>query len=197
MDSNIKRSLSYNDLSIFKQEFSITRSQSHKIIRFAGLQNICVFRSSDSPSRIASSRRYSASSEPEWRMSSNFKEFLGFFGNTVALESLLISTNVLIGNILVRNISYSKKIILWYSIDDWKSIQELVCTYETSVSPSNSNFTGIDRFAFKINLDQLSSHKMNFCIKYLVNDVEYWDNNHGNNYQVISLLTPRSIYQKM
>ena len=197
MDSNIKRSLSYNDLSLFKQEFPISRSQSHKIIRFAGLKNICIFRSSDSPSRIASSRRYSASSEPEWSMISNFKEFLGFYGNAVALESLQISTNFLIGRVLVRNISYTKHLILWYSIDDWKSVQELFCTFETSVSASNSNFTGIDRFVFKINLDQITIHKMNFCIKYLVNDVVYWDNNHGNNYQVISLLTPRSIYQKM
>jgi hypothetical protein len=182
---NIKRSLSYNDLSVFKQDIAknrkdipLNRTQSHKNIRFAGIKNICVFKSSDSPSRISSSKRYFQSSDPVWTMESNFNGFFGFFGNAVALESLLIMQNQIVGNILVKNLSYSKQVILWYTIDDWKNVLKLDCNFETSVS------AGIDRFVFKIDKSTTSIHKMDFCIKYIVNNTEYWDNNHGRNYQV-------------
>lgn len=182
---NIKRSLSYNDLSIFNHEFPLQRTQSHKNIRFAKtIRNVCVFKSNDSPSRIASSRKYSIT-EREWIMESNFKEFIGFFGNQVSLESLEIQHNQLIGNILVKNISFMKSVILWYTLDDWKSKQELKCNFKESVSMSSGSFVGIDRFVFSLNLDdQVSSGKLCFCCKYTVNNLEFWDNNHGRNYQV-------------
>jgi len=130
---NFKRSLSYNDLSIFNPEVTMKRTQSHKNIRFAGIKNICLFKSSDSPSRIASSRRYSQSF-PEWTIQCNFKEFIGLFGSNVALESLKIIHNQVIGKILVRNISYTKDVVLWYSMDDWKTVLHLKCDFENIVS---------------------------------------------------------------
>lgn len=182
---NIKRSLSYNDLTIFNQEFPLQRTQSHKNIRFAKtIRNVCVFKSHDSPSRIASSRKYSMT-EREWSMESNFKEFLGFFGNQIALESLIVKYNQLIGKILVRNISYMKSVILWYTWDDWKSKQELKCNFEESVSMSTGTFVGIDRFVFSLDLDEeTSSGNLSFCCKYIVNSLEFWDNNHERNYKV-------------
>ena len=191
MNSPFKRSFSHNDLSLFNQDtaLSMSRSQSYRgKIRFSkNIENICIFKKTDSPSRIASSRRYSISDFKKWTIyDSNFDYRLGFFGNHICLGSLSITFGIF-GIVLVKNLSFEKTVTVRYSWDDWKSFQDLDCTFSKSISNSFGSFTGIDEFVFTLDLDPLVKfrEKLSFCLRYTVNGSDYWDNNKGQNYQVI------------
>jgi hypothetical protein len=63
-------------------------------------------------------------------------------------------------------------------------------------TPTSSHPNDLDRFSFAIELSQskldLEKTVVCFCIRYQVDDREYWDNNNGTNYQVCFSMAPSS-----
>ncbi|KAJ3260714.1 hypothetical protein HDU77_001234 [Chytriomyces hyalinus] len=107
--------------------------------------------------------------------------------------------------ILIRNIAYSKFVLVRYTSDGWKSFHDVEATFQGVVIPSTSSTAGIDRFMASIDLDKISPPvpaKMNsfyeegrdfeheilnfeFAVCGRMNGAEYWDNNCGRNHELI------------
>jgi hypothetical protein len=85
-------------------------------------------------------------------------------------------------DILVKNLAYHKYVGIRYSLDNWKSFQEIPASFVSTICPSLHSFEGIDRFQFQIHLNHYSS--ISFAVRYCVGGQEYWDNNYEKNYTV-------------
>lgn len=99
----------------------------------------------------------------------------------VCLKSVnTIGTN-LNGIIVVANYSYKKEVWIRYTMDKWRSYADLPALYV-----GRSKVDNIDMFSFSLFLPQgiPVGAKCEFCIRYLCDGKEYWDNNDCANYTV-------------
>lgn len=98
----------------------------------------------------------------------------------VALDDVEVRNFSVKGTVKVRNMGYHKKITIRYSIDDWSSYQDVVGWY---INESHTDFT--DTFGFEFSLPDTKERKLEFAICFSVHGVEFWDNNNGENYQIM------------
>ena len=115
--------------------------------------------------------------------------------NNVILESVKLNSsgNSLIGFVYVKNITFTKKIIVKLTYDNWNSFIEIEnANYISSnhiFKYSDSNANNYDKFSFIIKLDNLNTFGNNlsliFCVQYLANNISFWDNNNGSNYKIV------------
>ncbi|MDD3224169.1 MAG: carbohydrate-binding protein [Clostridium sp.] len=89
-------------------------------------------------------------------------------------------SNVLGGNITLSNIGNPKVVKVRYSEDGGVTYKESNANYDLS-----SDDKSLDYWSFSIQLNS-STHKVQFSVCYEVNGIEYWDNNFGSNYTLIS-----------
>ncbi|KAH8371583.1 hypothetical protein KR093_008097 [Drosophila rubida] len=103
----------------------------------------------------------------------------------VSLENVIVKDeeSIVVGTIKVRNIDFQKEVIVRVTWDDWKSQQDIFCTFARAYGPATCAHVVFDTFSFKITLPP-SSKRLEFCICYRSNDNEYWDNNDGKNYTI-------------
>lgn len=92
----------------------------------------------------------------------------------------------LYGLVNVQNLAFEKKVFLKLTLNNWKT--SVIFGGQSVINYFKSIDNKIDQFKFKISLDDLISSdgknvQLQMCIKYQVNDTEYWDNNFGKNYQ--------------
>lgn len=87
------------------------------------------------------------------------------------------------GTVKVKNISFTKEVIVRVTWDDWKSQQDIFCTYNRAYGPVTCAHVIFDTFSFKITLPP-SSKRLEFCICYRADTQEFWDNNKGLNYTI-------------
>lgn len=109
-------------------------------------------------------------------------------GGTVILQSKLRLV------LLVKNLSYHKKVMLRYSYNSWKTYADAGATFDGTVTVNSAcgNYLGIDKFVCILDLQSDTSErtcfhddvKLSFAISYCAAEVEYWDNNCGENYNV-------------
>lgn len=117
-------------------------------------------------------------------------------GSHIRLESIFLSTGAngankkstkyLMGNILVKNLSFEKHVTVKLTTNNWSSFKQFTANYLESVTD------GIDRFQFKLNLDKLNVNSnssntkltIKFCLGYQVSNTKYWDNNNNLNYDL-------------
>lgn len=93
------------------------------------------------------------------------------------------------GTVQVRNMSFEKWVAIRYTLDHWATIGEVSAEYSETIKGGQA-----DRFTFSIKLNELlnwprgsAAHEtksMFMCLRYTVNQAEYWDNNEGLNYQL-------------
>ncbi|XP_044317467.1 protein phosphatase 1 regulatory subunit 3B [Drosophila rhopaloa] len=105
--------------------------------------------------------------------------------NYVSLENVIVKDeeSIVVGTIKVKNIDFQKEIIVRVTWDDWKSQQDIFCTFARAYGPTTCAHVVFDTFSFKITLPP-SSKRLEFCICYRTNETEYWDNNDGKNYTI-------------
>ncbi|QPG75041.1 hypothetical protein FOA43_002381 [Brettanomyces nanus] len=116
----------------------------------------------------------------------------------VFLESLHLNSDktCILGQVAVKNISYSKKVTARYTFDDWTTVINIDATFTPNM-PRILKRACYDRFVFQISvplmLSQfLGSHKyssdliptFSCCLRYISGGQEYWDNNFNHNYQI-------------
>ncbi|KAI8830006.1 putative phosphatase regulatory subunit-domain-containing protein [Chytriomyces cf. hyalinus JEL632] len=114
-------------------------------------------------------------------------------------------------SILIRNIAYSKYVIVRFTTDGWKSFQDLEASFQGVVIPITTSAPGVDRFTAIIDLDKLSppvpakygsvyenghdyEHNVlqfEFAVCGRVNGNEFWDNNCGRNHKLVLQRTIR------
>ncbi|KAM7357319.1 glycogen binding subunit 70E isoform 2-T6 [Cochliomyia hominivorax] len=105
--------------------------------------------------------------------------------NYVSLENVIVKDeeSIVVGTVKVKNISFEKEVIVRVTWDDWKSQQDIFCTYNRAYGPATSAHVVFDTFSFKITLPP-SSKRLEFCICFRADNQEYWDNNKGKNYTI-------------
>ncbi|CDW56956.1 Protein phosphatase 1 regulatory subunit 3, partial [Trichuris trichiura] len=103
----------------------------------------------------------------------------------VALENVLIDNERgrVSGIIKVKNVAFEKEVFVRFSLDDWLTFYDRPAHYLRSAGGD------FDTFQFDIDLsstDDEKCSKIEFCICYRTNGVEYWDNNDGKNFELSS-----------
>lgn len=125
----------------------------------------------------------------------------GGSAGTNATPGNTTTTLTLSGQVLVRNLAFSKAVAVRFTLDGWQTTSEVGAKYVDSVShlpltseasiPSTSAKESWDRFAFTINLadyaHMLAERTVFMVARYAINDGqdEWWDNNSGRNYKVV------------
>ncbi|KAI8962140.1 carbohydrate-binding module family 21 protein [Daldinia sp. FL1419] len=92
----------------------------------------------------------------------------------------------LIGSIAVANLAFQKSVVCRFTFDYWKTTSEVAAEFHHEIRPRDTE-PGYDRFQFSLKLSDfanLEAKTLFFCIRYIVNGVEYWDNNDSINFQV-------------
>lgn len=103
------------------------------------------------------------------------------------MENVIIkeSEEVIVGTVKVNNISYHKEVIVRISSDKWKTFEDAFCNFvPNSSSSAGPAYVLYDTFSFKIPL-RPRAKKIEFCVCFRCDGVEYWDNNDGKNYVII------------
>lgn len=92
----------------------------------------------------------------------------------------------MLGSVAVANLAFQKSVTCRFTLDYWKTTSEVNGEYSHEIRPRETPL-GQDRFQFSIKLSDtinLESKTLFFCIRYNVNNQEFWDNNNSANFQV-------------
>lgn len=104
--------------------------------------------------------------------------------NNVLLENIILKDVTSInGTIKARNLAYEKKIAVRITFDCWKTSKDHDATYVKSIYGTDA----FDTFQFNIAVPKSFDpvmQKVEFCIRYQTNKMEFWDNNEGQNYSI-------------
>ncbi|EGV64395.1 hypothetical protein CANTEDRAFT_114209 [Yamadazyma tenuis ATCC 10573] len=113
----------------------------------------------------------------------------------VFLERVFISIDkkYLLGHVAVKNLSFEKSVTMRYTFDNWGTIIEIPTIYVPDI-PTVLRSNGYDRFVFKVQLNKMfnnfganmhfQKNNYKFCIKYVANNTNYWDNNSMRDYEI-------------
>eukprot|EP00794_Sanderia_malayensis_P003462 gene3462-3958_t len=103
----------------------------------------------------------------------------------VSLEKVVKTQKGIIGMVAVKNIDYRKEIFARYSFNNWKTQKDTQAAFY-----KEDQTTQIDYFVFvitdKISETNLMKWYLQFALCYKVVGKEFWDNNSGWNYLIIS-----------
>lgn len=100
----------------------------------------------------------------------------------VCLETCFVQEHLLSGTIQVRNMCFEKSVSVRITFDSWNSFQDMECQYLNNIYGCSDT----DTFSFSISMPEFlkPSNRVEFCIQYQTQQQTFWDNNHGNNYQL-------------
>lgn len=101
----------------------------------------------------------------------------------VCLETCSVQERLISGTVQVRNICFEKSVSVRISFDSWCSFQDVECQYLNNVYGCPDT----DTFSFSVSVPELlqPSNRVEFCIQYQTQNDTFWDNNQGNNYQLL------------
>lgn len=94
----------------------------------------------------------------------------------VVLENIRAEPRSVHGIIRVSNIAYHKEVTVRWTHDAWRSSHDTHAVFCT-------NDGGTDRFTFEI---PVNGDDVQFAIRYQTDGKEFWDNNRGQNYLIVS-----------
>jgi len=98
----------------------------------------------------------------------------------ICLESFSVNSPWrLSGTVLVKNLTFSKRVFVRMSLDRWRTSEDVEAAFITSVNPNVDRFHFDLKFAFKM----APGTRLELAFSYeLPNGVVFWDNNSKNNY---------------
>jgi protein phosphatase 1 regulatory subunit 3A/B/C/D/E len=108
----------------------------------------------------------------------------------IVLEEIFFKYFMISGRLLVKNLSFQKRVFVRYSINNWEDFSECTALHHSS----ELNF---DYFRFSIDLldkfvgQRLSLLQLQFCFCFSCDGAEFWDSNEGKNY----ICTIEAIYR--
>ena len=94
--------------------------------------------------------------------------------NKVSLECLTGRNDSISGYIKVSNLAFQKTVAIRSTTDNWVTFKDTQAQY------CESDHT-TDRFSFELS-GPFERGKLELAVCYTVNGLEWWDNNHGQNY---------------
>ncbi|KAJ3161585.1 Protein phosphatase 1 regulatory subunit 3E, partial [Irineochytrium annulatum] len=95
------------------------------------------------------------------------------------------------GAILVRNLAFSKRVLVRHTSDNWSTFYDLPATFAGTVVPTMAGFVGIDRFTFRLPVGQPPltapgalppTREVVLAVSCTMDGREHWDNNAGANH---------------
>lgn len=110
--------------------------------------------------------------------------------DNVCLENVIIKEGegTIEGTVKVRNLSYNKTVKVRFTTNNWTSYEDVQATYVPSrTTATTATYDIYDTFAFSVPLPLGSqADKIEFCVCFSSDFVEFWDNNNSKNYVVVS-----------
>ncbi|VDP12622.1 unnamed protein product [Soboliphyme baturini] len=103
----------------------------------------------------------------------------------VALENVIVKNEQckLTGTIKVKNESFEKEVFVRFTDNDWNCYNDRAAKYLPSV---HDDLFDTFQFEFEIPFDDEHHQRLEFCVCYRTAGREYWDNNDGANFEVVS-----------
>ena len=99
----------------------------------------------------------------------------------VKLESAwMLNLDTVKGTVRVVNLDFHKSVSVKYTVDDWATNSDTQGSY---VIGSCDGFS--DKFSFNLDISFIKGQtvkKVEFCIRFMCKQNQYWDNNNGRNY---------------
>lgn len=175
--------------TILKKQKSLPFPPSHKNVHFAdgcGLSLVSVHKISMDDLTYPTRDVNEATKEltltfPQPVTLDNFIERLNYL--SVSLENIVVSNCAIMGTVKVRNIAYEKVVLVRYTCNDWKSLEDANGCHV----PDSCDGT-YDRFSFAISVPRSikDGDKIEFavCYRTMSPNNEFWDNNDGRNYTI-------------
>lgn len=107
--------------------------------------------------------------------------------NNVSLENVILKDYNVLGTIKVKNISFEKVVKIRCTFDSWESADDISANY-VPTNGANTGDSTYDTFSFEISVPPTFNlhQKIQFCISYKAGSKMFWDNNDGQNYEVVS-----------
>lgn len=104
--------------------------------------------------------------------------------NCVCLENVILKDYNLVGTVKVKNIAFKKSVTLRVTFDSWDTFIEIPASYMPNCAVGGP----FDTFSFTISVPSNMDvrKKMQFAVLYVVDQQQFWDNNNGANYEVVS-----------
>ncbi|KAJ5569210.1 hypothetical protein N7450_011696 [Penicillium hetheringtonii] len=91
------------------------------------------------------------------------------------------------GTIAVLNLAFEKKVSVRFTFDDWKTVSDVSAWHYQSLFLSRTIVSDIFTFLIDAESPPLDTDgRLQICVCYQVLDEEFWDNNAGENYVIIS-----------
>lgn len=100
--------------------------------------------------------------------------------NNVCLSDTKLNGRSVNGFVIVNNLAYDKLVVVRHTFDDWNTVLDVPAYYISSSDEGKR-----DKFGFNLVFPQNRS-EMYFALQYSVDGLEFWDNNHGNNYKIVN-----------
>ena len=96
----------------------------------------------------------------------------------ICLENAFMEgPNVVKGIVRVENISFQKAVIVRWTVNNWRTVNENDAEYSPGSSSGNT-----DKFTFRLSFPPLKTgDRLQFCLRYECLG-EHWDSNQGANY---------------
>ncbi|KAJ1558053.1 hypothetical protein HK096_003803, partial [Nowakowskiella sp. JEL0078] len=133
----------------------------------------------------------------------------------VCVETLAIEGRTLVGNVIARNISFHKYIIVRYTTNSWTSFAEAEAKYKASINTVSAmrSESSADRFGFYLDCSaifedimagpclcdgtSIMTHVLEFVVRYEIGENVGWENNSGENYVVeLARRVPKPVLMK-
>lgn len=95
----------------------------------------------------------------------------------------------LLGTVKVHNLGFEKSVQIRTSDNNWTSYLDKETNYSSSADPGHPYETFA--FDFEIPHDDDEHPRLEFCVRFRCNGQEFWDNNDGKNFALISQNAPQ------
>ena len=90
------------------------------------------------------------------------------------------------GSVAVANLACHKSVTCRFTLDSWTTQSDVAAVYESAI-PLTDCRQPYDRFLFTIPISDftgLEQKTLVLCLRYQVLDLDCWDNNNGNNFEI-------------
>jgi protein phosphatase 1 regulatory subunit 3A/B/C/D/E len=111
----------------------------------------------------------------------------------VCLENVFVNDTALrvTGTLKEKNLSFHKEVNIRFTFDNWKSYRDCQATH-VPVQAFPDNPHSLDTFCFSFDIyKDVTVDKLDFCIQFKSEGMEFWDNNQGKNYTIRKVLQRR------
>lgn len=109
----------------------------------------------------------------------------------VSLENVIVKDEdgIITGTIKVKNIAFDKEVTVRMTFDRWSTHTDIPASYvpnnmleEEGASAPYDTFA----FTFPISKEAINNQQIEFCVRFKCGSNEYWDNNCGDNYRLVT-----------